>query len=231
MNKNTEHFSQSDRLARSTPRRSPRRDGLSTRAVVLEAAGQVFAERGFAEATSKEICERAGANGAAVNYYFGGKESLYEEVLVEAHRQMVSLEDLNEIISSVGAPEQKLRAFLERMLRTAASSRELWGIKIYLRELASPSPFLTRTMTATVLPKTDKLRSLIHEITGLPPESPQVQRATAFVVIPCISLLMFPDTLRTLVLPASASEGLLEDMLTYVLGGLAAISESVKCAS
>ena len=52
------------------PKRAQRSDGRSTRAVVLEAAGKVFAERGFAEATSKEICERAGTNGAAVNYYF-----------------------------------------------------------------------------------------------------------------------------------------------------------------
>jgi AcrR family transcriptional regulator len=93
-------------------RRTPRRDGQSTRMVVLEAAGQIFAERGFAEATSKEICERAGANSAAVNYYFGGKENLYEEVLVEAHRQMVSLEELDRIILSDDLPEQKLRTFL-----------------------------------------------------------------------------------------------------------------------
>lgn len=206
-------------------RRTPRRDGLSTRITVLEAAGQVFAERGFIEATSKEICERAGANSAAVNYYFGGKESLYEEVLVEAHRQMVSLEDLDVIILSDDAPEQKLRAFLQQMLQTAAASPALWGIKIYLRELASPSPFVTKAMTTTVLPKADKLRSLVREITGLPWESEQLQRATAFVVIPCISLIMFPDALRTIILPASAagSEGLLEDMLTYALGGLRAL--------
>ena len=209
-------------------RRAPRRDGMSTRTIVLEAAGQVFAERGFAEATNKEICERAGANGAAVNYYFGGKDRLYEEVLVEAHRQMVSLEDLEQIISSDCAPEEKLRSFFLRMLQTIASSQELWGIKIYLRELASPSSFVTKAMTTTVLPKADKLRSLIQEVTGFPWGSERLQRATAFVVIPCISLIMFPKALRTLVLPASASnsDGLLEDMLTYALSGLYGLGQN-----
>lgn len=207
-------------------RRALRRDGLSTRAIVLEAAGKVFAERGFAEATSKEICERAGANSAAVNYYFGGKENLYEEVLVEAHRQMVSLEDLDQLLSSDGTPEDKLRAFLLRMLQTAADAANLWGVKIYLRELASPSPFITTVMTTTVLPKADKLRCLIHELTGLPQDSAQVERAKAFVLTPCISLIMFPDVLKKLVLPtfAADSKDVLEDMLAYALGGLRALA-------
>lgn len=158
------------------PKRAQRSDGRSTRAVVLEAAGKVFAERGFAEATSKEICERAGTNGAAVNYYFGGKEGLYEEVLIEAHRQMLSLEDLNRIITSEATPEEKLRVFLKHIIRTAMNASELWGIRIFLRELASPSPFVPKFITTAVFPKSQKLRELIRDITGLPPDSPAMQR-------------------------------------------------------
>ena len=40
---------------------------------LIEAAGQVFAEFGFQGATMREICLRAGANMATLNYYFGGK--------------------------------------------------------------------------------------------------------------------------------------------------------------
>lgn len=216
----------SKRTPARTPKRTPRRDGLSTRNIILEAAGQVFAELGFAEATSKEICERAGANSAAVNYYFGGKESLYEAVLVEAHRQMVNLEDLDQIIESDAAPDEKLRAFFKRMIQTAAASTELWGIKIYLREMASPSPFITKAMSTTVLPKASKIMMLIQEVTGLPTDSAQLQRATGFVVVPCISMIMLPESLRAVVLPNTSGdpEGMLEDMLSYALGGLKALS-------
>ena len=116
------------------PKRAATSDGRSTRAVVLEAAGKVFAERGFAEATSKEICERAGTNGAAVNYYFGGKEGLYEEVLIEAHRQMLSLEDFYGSSLPRRRRKKQLRAFLKHIIRTAMNASEaLWGIRIFLR--------------------------------------------------------------------------------------------------
>src|ERR1017187_4978540 len=52
-----------------------------TRRQLFEAAGAVFAEAGSRETTVREICRRAGANVAAVNYHFGDKETLYLEVL------------------------------------------------------------------------------------------------------------------------------------------------------
>ena len=213
---------------RPSPRgkRAPRSDGRSTRAAVLEAAGRVFAERGFAEATGKEICERAGAN-AAVNYYFGGKEGLYEEVLIEAHRQMLSMEDLSRIIDSRAEPEEKLRIFLEHIIHTATHAADLWGVRIFLRELASPTPVVPKFIETTALPKSRKLRELVRAITGLAPDSPAVQRATALVALPCMGLVLFPEKLRTLLLPATASDadGLLDDMLDYMLGGLRALGK------
>lgn len=50
----------------------------------LDVAGRAFAARGYAAATSKEICERAGGNLAAVNNHFGGKQGLYRSVLAKA---------------------------------------------------------------------------------------------------------------------------------------------------
>ena len=53
----------------------------NTKEKLFCAAINVFAEKGFDGATVRDICFRVGANVSAVNYYFGGKESLYRSIL------------------------------------------------------------------------------------------------------------------------------------------------------
>src|SRR5215472_16229012 len=56
---------------------------------LLEAAGEIFAEHGYRAATVRQICEKARANIAAVNYYFGDKEEFYMQPPRSVHRAMV----------------------------------------------------------------------------------------------------------------------------------------------
>ena len=56
--------------------RKQRSDGQETRQNLLAAASEVFARKGFREATIAEICRQAAANTAAISYHFGSKEAL-----------------------------------------------------------------------------------------------------------------------------------------------------------
>src|SRR5689334_16343571 len=58
-----------------------RRDDPATKARVLRAATELFAERGFHGTTVRDIALRAGANVASGHYHFGSKRDLYVEVL------------------------------------------------------------------------------------------------------------------------------------------------------
>ena len=204
---------------------APRRSRSATRDAVLQAAGRVFAERGYTAATSKEICEAAGANSAAVNYHFGSKEGLYAEVLREAHQQISSLEELDAIASSAMPPAEKLRALLARLMHTALHAGDLWGIKIFLRELADPSPLALKNVTTVALPKALKVRAIIEEASGLPAGSPQLQWAAGLALIPCIAFILFPGVLKTLHFPdmPQSADALLDAMHCYISGGLAAL--------
>lgn len=46
----------------------------------MAAAGEEFAEKGFARATVRSIAGRAGVDPAMINHYFGGKAGLFREV-------------------------------------------------------------------------------------------------------------------------------------------------------
>jgi len=55
-------------------------NNLTTKERLIRSACEIFAEKGYHDATVAEICEAAGANIAAVNYHFGDKSNLYRQV-------------------------------------------------------------------------------------------------------------------------------------------------------
>lgn len=61
----------------ATRRRGRRPAGEDTRAALLKAAGEVFAENGYDGATVRTIATRAGVDPAMVNHWFGGKQGLF----------------------------------------------------------------------------------------------------------------------------------------------------------
>ncbi|BCK73217.1 TetR family transcriptional regulator [Streptomyces libani subsp. rufus] len=58
-----------------------RRDAQGTRLRLLDAASELFAERGYERATVRDIASRAGANQALLFRYFGSKKALFGEVM------------------------------------------------------------------------------------------------------------------------------------------------------
>lgn len=55
---------------------------VNTREKIIKAAIKEFAAKGYEQATTRDILLQAGANVAAINYYFKGKKGLYVEILL-----------------------------------------------------------------------------------------------------------------------------------------------------
>ena len=53
----------------------------TTEEKILEAASEVFTEKGFTGTRTRDIAEKAGINLALLNYYFRSKEKLFEQVM------------------------------------------------------------------------------------------------------------------------------------------------------
>lgn len=207
--------------------RARRPDGNLTRLHILDVAGQLFAELGYANTTSKAICTRAGTNMAAVNYHFGGKDGLYEAVLVEGHRQVVSLDELAGLAALPADPRTKLNMVLSHLVEMSIRPAAPWGFRVVLREVLSPSAMAPAMFRQAIQPKARLLLGLIAEVVGLPVEHPAVQGALVFTVLPCIVLMIAPRQLGSTVLPAMKTPGLLfEELLHYVNGGLDALARA-----
>src|ERR1700733_7058269 len=88
----------------------------ATRRHLLEAAAEVFAEVGFRAATVRQICERAGANIAAVNYHFGDKEKLYRAGLKSTLQTAIAKYPPDYGLPARATPEQRLRVFIRSFL-------------------------------------------------------------------------------------------------------------------
>ena len=206
--------------------RSPRPDGDATRALLLETAGQVFAERGFADGTSKEICARAGTPMASVNYHFGSRDALYEAVLIEAHRQIMALDDLLALTQGQDDPKKKLRALLTHLIGLSARGAAPWGFRVMLRELLTPSDAVPALIEQAMRPKSRLLLALLGEVLGLPPDHPATQRGLMFALLPCLVILVAPKEVPARLLPALAGEGLAEEFIRYALAGLEAMAKA-----
>jgi AcrR family transcriptional regulator len=141
-----------------------------TRARLLRAAGEVFAESGYHTATIRRISSRAGVNVALVNYHFRDKLGLYLEVLRESVRAS-RLEAVHRALDQTAAPEQILRQVIKARLESL-SSMDLPDrhARILIHELAQPTPVLSRVIDESLRPVYNRMRELIGTITGLQPD-------------------------------------------------------------
>lgn len=83
--------------------RKPRarsRSRLDTRENILQAAVQVFAQRGLAGGRIERISHAARSNDRMIYYYFGSKEKLFVEVLETVYREMWEAEAALELDAS-----------------------------------------------------------------------------------------------------------------------------------
>jgi len=63
--------------------RGQRTDGAKARQQLLHAGLKLFAEKGFAKTSTREIAQAAHANVASISYYFGDKAGLYRAAFTE----------------------------------------------------------------------------------------------------------------------------------------------------
>lgn len=159
-----------------------------TRRRLLDAACAVFAEKGFHSATVAEICKRARANIAAVNYHFGSKEALYKEAWRHAHRRMLKDYPPDGGVRPDAPPEQRLRGRIRSVLQRALSKEGL-EFRILNHEIASPTRLLGEVFRDTVRPLVQALEQIVGELLGDKADERMIRLCVTCIVGPCMQVV------------------------------------------
>src|SRR3546814_739543 len=93
-----------------TTRSRARPADSARRREILDAAAEVFAEKGVVAATVRDIGERAGILSGSLYHHFSSKEEMVAEILLPVLRSQVATFDA--IATETGDPEQILRRLI-----------------------------------------------------------------------------------------------------------------------
>jgi AcrR family transcriptional regulator len=163
------------------PELSPATD--RTRELLLTAAAEVFARSGFRAATVREICQKAGANIAAVNYHFGDKETLYAEVLAHALQSARQKYPPDLGLGPKATPEDRLYAFVHSfLLRIFDDGPHAHHAKLMAREMVEPTTALDHLVRDEIGPMARTLMGIVRALIGRAASEAHVRRCGMSVV-------------------------------------------------
>ena len=112
------------------------------KALILQAASQEFADKGFAAAKTSDIADKAGLPKPNVYYYFKSKENLYREVLESVIERLLQA---SLPFDEDGHPERVLRDYIRTKI---AISRDLpYASKVFASEIMHGAPHLSAERT------------------------------------------------------------------------------------
>lgn len=158
------------------PAEIPSDRGERARTRLMSEAGKVFAEKGYAAASTREICAAAGLNVAAIHYHFGGKDDLYRAVL------LVPISGIADQLAGFDAPGLNLAQSLQHLLGVfvgedgARDSVAQVGTRLYLREMIEPTPVFAQAVGQHIGPVHEAIARLFARHIGVAEADDDVHR-------------------------------------------------------
>ncbi|MBL7115561.1 MAG: CerR family C-terminal domain-containing protein [Kiritimatiellae bacterium] len=205
---------------------------MNTKQRLLKAACELISMRGYEQTTVNDICTAAGANIAAVNYYFGSKEDLYKAAwahaasLIKEHHPLPDknidpLEWLNEFV----------RVRIEAVFDDTPGG---WFPRLVVREMTNPTEMANAFYETYLTPKMNLARTQVAKLLGVPPSSFLADTCTVningmLVHLNCMRTFK-KGPMGTRVFSEKMINDLITQMQTFAEGGIAALKKAKKGA-
>lgn len=131
--------------------RKPRSDGARSRQRLLLAGTRLFAERGFDATSTRDIAQAAGANVAAISYYFGDKAGLYRAALSASSGG--PQHDIAQFDQPHFTLRQALEGFFAQLLEPLRQGEQAaLCVRLWSREMLEPTGLLAAEIDAAIKP-------------------------------------------------------------------------------
>ena len=155
--------------------RKQRSDGVEARAHLLLTALRLFSEKGFAKTSTREIALAAGANIAAISYYFGDKAGLYRAVFNESLGQ--PCDDISRYQPLHLSLREALAGFLDgfvQPLKQGDLARQF--TRLHFREMLEPTGLWAGQIESSIKPAHAALVEVLCRHLGVIKADDDVQR-------------------------------------------------------
>jgi AcrR family transcriptional regulator len=205
-----------DKAAAAATTRRPRRSSAEVRGRILSAATALFAERGYGEATTREIARRAEVAEPVIFRIYPTKQALFDAAVIEPFNEFLSEYTERWLAAPTpgGRPEDVLQQFVEELHDLVRENRQL------VAALASLGSLTAHTQPA--LTKLEKMGAVIAETHGLP-FVPELSVRIAAVMV--VAVTMVEDQLFN-----GANERLVAEMVRMLVGAARYVPNSGQTA-
>jgi AcrR family transcriptional regulator len=203
----------------------------STKERLLRSACEVFSERGYADATVAEICDRAGANIAAVNYHFSDKRGLYDAVWRHGLERIFVEIPFTAAGDRDAPPPERLKDFVATMLRRMAIDHSVaFFPRLMAREMLEPTSAHEAIIEEISRKQAQQVKDIICELTGDMSDAPRVERCFVSLLSQCV-IFNFNRALREREFGAAEGrESKVAEWASHIvdfsLGGIRQVKES-----
>lgn len=177
--------------------RKPRSDGEQSRIRLLQAATRLFGNQGYSRTSTREIAQAAGANVAAISYYFGDKAGLYQACFASM------CEPAPDNIAQFDQPHYTLRQSIDGYYRqllapllAGEDAQQL--LRLFYREMLEPTGLWEREIHNNIKPEHLALAGVLSRHLGLAQPDDRVHRLAYALVGMAIQLLVGRDVIHTI---------------------------------
>jgi AcrR family transcriptional regulator len=197
--------------------RKPRSDGEQSRERMLLAAMRLFAAQGFSKTSTREIAQAAGANVAAISYYFGDKAGLYQACF----GAMCTPSPEN--IAMFDQPHFTLRQSLEGYYRQlmaplmAGDDGQLL-LRLFYREMLEPTGLWEQEIQNNIKPEHLAMVGVLSRHLGLERPTDDVHRLAYAIVGLALQIMIGRDVITAITPRMLESTDAIAQWLDYLVG-------------